>query len=285
MKNLSLLIIVLFSLTTKANDTLTRAQVYNFSVGDTFDYRYYVAIEVEDPPGGVYSYTESTSYSRLLVTNISYSLDSQTRYIQRERIFPLPDSLEILTLTNLSGYEVFLDTCNGCPYYNISMGPISQYNGRSIDTLNQFAGSPGNEELIFVDGLGCVINNLAEGGCGPCGGSSLYSTTLIYYAGGNETWGTPYYDLPSAVEQINALNHEITLFPTLNDGNFAVKMQDAGLLPINMIIYDITGQKIQQISLNNLNNEISIGPHSTGVYLWKASSGNLLIQTGKMVVH
>ena len=286
MKRILILFFLFVAINAKAGDTLTRAQVYNFNVGDTFDYRDYLNVATKDSSQQFVTTINSTTYTRYVITGLFYSLDSSAKYIERIKLFPLPAILDTLTFQNLLGYEVYLDTNNQFTYWSgsISMGSISEYNGRQVDTLFQFCCQPGFETLIFANGLGEVVNQ-QRSGCGPCGYLEHSINELIYYSQSSETWGNPYYNFPNAVRQLNTSTDKVALFPTLNDGTFNVKSTDARILPVNLVVYDITGQKIEQRSLNNLSTEVSIGPHSAGVYIWKVFSANELIQTGKMVMH
>ena len=286
MKRILLLFFIFVAMNAKAGDTLTRAQVYNFSVGDTFDYRTHF---IKYYGGYDHSYPDSEfsiTYSRYVITQVFYSPDSSTKYIQEERLFPLPDLFDTITLQNLSGYEVDLDAVNctiNAPA-TIFIDSISQYHGRVTNTILQSLCMPAGEILGFGNGLGMVLNYQFSGGCGPCYDEIFDSTMLIYYAKGNEVWGTPFSDFATEL-QSNVADNFIQQFPTLNDGNFCVETTDGNLLPINLMIYDITGKKMEQILLTNTYSDISIEFKSRGVYVWKALTSNQLIQTGKMVVY
>jgi hypothetical protein len=288
MKKLLPIIFLLTALATFANDTLTRAQVYNFSVGDTFDYINYGESASWGWDSGGYPSYSGSYYSRYIVTDIYYSLDSSTKYIVRLSILYPTNLYDTMVLQNLSGVEVFLDTTSNYSVYegHISMNSSSRFNGRPVDSLYQFYGSPGFEDVLFADGLG-MVSQYTWGGCGPCGGSYYDSLVLIYYAKGTEIWGTPYYNSPllNVGIQSIAVDNKIVVYPTLSDGIFYIKTTDAGILPVTVTIYDQSGKELKQISLGNLNNQIDVGPHSDGIYIWKAMSANGWQRTGKIVVH
>ncbi len=76
----SFLLIILFTgLTSNAtNDTLTRAQVYNFNVGDTFDYETEsIQVSQDDP----INYIHSISFSRYVVTQVQSSQTGDSLFI------------------------------------------------------------------------------------------------------------------------------------------------------------------------------------------------------------
>lgn len=280
-KKVLTLLLLFAAFCARANDTLTRAQVYDFNVGDTFDYQNYNYSWV---PGNS-QLNSSTEYTRCIVKNIYYSINSDTEFIERLWVYPSPISFDTLTLENLSYYEAYLDTITTCgpDHWQIFVNSTSQYHGRIIDSLYENScGGPNEIVTAFVEGLGVTLKNygyttpeLVDG----------YTDQLIYYSKGSETWGTPYYDFPTAIQAVNPTEAQISLFPTVNDGSFTVKIPVGSLLPVNWVVYDITGREVKSISLTDLNNPITLDNCSQGVYVWKAFSKNGLLQTGKIIVH
>jgi hypothetical protein len=277
MKKILMLSILFSALNSFAGDTLTRAQVYNFSVGDTFDYRYYA----NNSYGGFdTSYSNTTiSYTRYVVSNIYWSIDSSVKYIVRR----LPDTsgFDTLTIDNIQGEEVILDTVwfnssNGPNYYKIDSCPT--YFGQTTNYITFFCCGPGWEEMYFGRGLGKVLDHVWGGEQGYYSGDS---TVLIYYSGANGTFGNP---IASHVTNITIADPEIKVFPTVNSGFFTVSIPDAIQFPAVFSLYDMCGKEIAQIILNKNNQEIGLPGLSKGVYLWKALLPGKSIQTGKIIV-
>src|ERR1043165_336304 len=79
----------------RANDTLTRAQVYNFEVGDTFDYKYHN----QSLPGSSWPFGYSYYY-RIVITGKYVSSNNDTIAYQINN-----DSL--VTYTHLASIEAF----------------------------------------------------------------------------------------------------------------------------------------------------------------------------------
>ena len=283
MKTICFIAILCFALKVEANDTLTRAQVYNFSVGDTFDYRNYKDIEKANDCGPLESII-SIGYNRYVISNIFYSLDSSTKYITRQRAFPQPLIFDTLTLQNLSGYEVNLDLpdCNGHGTITID---TSRYQGRTYNMLMQSGCNGGHNPIYydraFVAGLGTVLR-YSESGAYGC--YETDSIELIYYSKGSETWGTPYYNFPTGISELSNDETRIILSPTLNNGAFDIKVTNASLLPVSIMIYDVTGREVKRTTLNNAENNLNIAP-CAGMYIWKAVTKDRLIKTGKIVIH
>ena len=264
-----------------ANDTLTRAQVYNFSVGDTFDYRNYQ----DNDHNQVYIYHDtSITYTRYIITNIYYSIDSTTKYIQRERLFPQPIIFDTLKLTNITAYEVELDTPNCIRLTRIILHSL--YNSRTANILGpniNICGGPGFAECEFVEGLGYAM--IHQWGSAYAGDQTWNDTTeVIYYSQGGETWGTPYYDFPTAIQQLSAAVGQITLSPTVNNGAFIVETSDDMPLPVNFSVYDVQGKKVKQLTLSDKKTTVELPGVSNGLYVWKASSSEKFIGAGKVVV-
>lgn len=265
-----------------AGDTLTRAQVYNFNVGDTFDYRHFTASTQTGPD----TFVTNTyiSYTRQVVTNTFYSPDSLTKYIVRQQIYPTTLTPDTLILTNLQGQEVVIDTTlsnTGWPDTSI-VSPLPDFFGRTTNYITFFCCSPGWEEILFARGLGKVVDH-------SYGSVQFYSwndsTTLVYYGNDSVALGTPYYDFPTGIQQLNASNNSISIFPTVNDGVFHVKITHAGALPVHLIVCDISGREVKQVSLTEPDNTVNITPASPGIYIWRAMGNSELIQAGKMLVY
>jgi hypothetical protein len=281
MKSIFTFWLFLVFLYTQAGDTLTRAQVYNFNVGDTFDYRHYNHTITFYPNP---SNDSTISYSRYIIAAVYYSVDSNTRYIQRHELYPNSSIYDTLVLDRISEYEVLLDTPNcGAPTTIVSN---SQYNGRLVNILgpNPVACfGPSFNEDVFADGLGIVLS-YGWGGAMIEGENYWDSLELVYYAMDTETWGTPYYNFPSGLAPSVATNNEITLLPTVNDGTFKVAFPDGTMVPTNFAVYDMSGRCLKQFFLTAITNQVNLGDCSDGVYIWKASTHLETTQTGKLIV-
>lgn len=283
MKCFFILILFFSALQAQGNDTLTRAQVYNFNVGDTFDYKYYSSNSYLYNPSQI---SLTITYARYFITGIYYSPDSVTKYIQRERLYPQPQTFDTLTLKNISTYEVELDTpnCNSI----ITIVPNSHYNGRIANILGPYideCSSPYHHEDEYVDGLGNVLS--LDWGSVPYGYDPTWNDTteLIYCAKGSETWGNPYYDFPATVQPLNTTNAQISLFPTINNGTFNLKITNGNRSAYQFAVYDLTGRTIKTAPLNNGVNNIMMDNSDKGMYLWSVISEGTILQSGKMIVN
>jgi len=183
-KALYLFFLLLLSSAAYSNDTLTRAQVYNFSVGDTFDYKQ--TSSGTDPLGRSGS---SINYTRFVITSVDYSTDSTLLFIGRKREFPLPVSFETLVIDSLDQYEYLLHYNTGCNNRSSLIDTSMYYNGKTLNSTCYFELEMGESDK-FAAALGIVY--IETGG----GSDNAYSNNinqLLYYSKGAEKWGIPYY--------------------------------------------------------------------------------------------
>ncbi len=286
MKNALLFGILLLAVNAMAGDTLTRAQVYNFGINDTFDYKFNGWYTSYNPVSGNVITIDSTRYSRYSVADIFYSIDSTIKYITRSKIFPLPLSVDTLQLGQLSENEVFLDTSINCGspayWWSVAFGNSSVFHNRTVDTLFQSTcAGPDFTTTICADGLGIALLSYQTGVLSQRSG---YSNELIYYSKGAEKWGKPYYDFPNGIHQLNTNTGQIIIAPNINDGTFVAKINEPALLPATLFLYDIEGREVEQLHLNGQSNVINLTGLNAGLYIWKGFHQGQLVETGKMVV-
>jgi len=262
-----------------AGDTLTRAQVYNYYVGDTFDYRTHNINIIVD--GITEDTTSQVAYYRYVVINIYWSADTQTKYIVQELLYPTPISLDTFILTDVNGYEVIIDSIDylGWGVDTFTTNGLINYFGR-IENLSVRATGPYWINDLYASGLGQVVNSQS----GLFDGAFDYdSTILIYYSGDSGTYGTPYTSFPNAVADISA-NQSLKLYPTLNNGLFTIETQDEILLPFDLSIYDLEGRTVRQLSISDKRKVIQLPDLSEGLYIWKADNNSSTFSTGKMII-
>ena len=187
-------LLFLFSNCLEANDTLTMAQVYNFNVGDTFDYR------ITSSTTLYYNYSNYSSiiFERDIIVN--QWADSVLHIVKHVHVTDTSkvDRLDTLVFTNLGQYAFYSDTtCSTLVLspVNCYIDTNSQYNGRTVNGNIPNCVDLGYQENRFGSGLGKVFYysaNTFEIGTQE-GGNTVNSDSLIYYAKGSERWGTPYY--------------------------------------------------------------------------------------------
>jgi hypothetical protein len=272
-----LLIITALVLLSKAeaNDTLTNAEIYNFNIGDTFDYRNFSSWSNQGQSG------TTISYSRYIITNVFWSSDSSTIYISRAQKYPT-EGADTLSITTPGAYAIVLQQniwCGQMLTVDINSG---YYFGRETNYIADFCDGEWHDNL-FAKGLGVAINNVS----GLSNFTLAYndSATLIYYSGDSGTYGTPYTSFPTAINDLNLAIEKINVFPTLNNGIFTVELPNEISLPINFSVYDVVGKKVEGVILNNSKSTVNLPGISPGIYVWQIGVNPKGARTGKVVIY
>jgi hypothetical protein len=86
----------------------------------------------------------------------------------------------------------------------------------------------------------------------------------------------------SEINEITINPITIRLFPTLNNGQFQVDMEDG--LNYTLMITDILGREVLCSQISNDRNFISLKNPNAGIYLWRVTDGERVLQTGKFIV-
>lgn len=263
----------------RASDTLTRAQVYSFAAGDTFDYRnaqYDYDVNGQSPP----SY--SVSYSRCVIVNIYNSLDTPAIVVVKKWLYPVPIYIDSSILYQPSGFEVILDTVGwGNPFHSWPGDTVI------VDSLSQFWGYRTNYVLVhdgyfydgqtYAEGLG-IVKETSDGGTGP-GGAFDDTTTLIYYSGHNGILGTPYTSLPTYITSIDSIQ-QTGIRPNPSNGYFNF----FGLMNgDNIEIYNVLGQKIWTMISDSDTYFVDLSVMSKGIYSYKINRHNITT-CGKIIL-
>lgn len=275
-------LLLIMSLSVHAGDTLTRAEVYNFGVGDTFVYRLY---DIQGQ-GGFYG-TPSTvtslqiSYRAYVVTDIYFSADTLTEYIVRNQFSPAPSRFDTMVLADIMGYEVILDSINysriGRPS-SCYIDGFPDFFGRKVNSLQSLCTCPGITNDYFASGLGNVLE-YSSGGAAAMNYWFYDSTILVYYWGNLGTYGS--LNITSIGEV--PVGEDIKIYPVVNDGTFILEMPSQSQIPVSFSLYDLQGKKCDELSIDNLRNTIHLDGVSNGLYIYKVSDGNSS-RTGKLSI-
>ncbi len=152
MKKVLLAFLLMTSCAAFASDTLTRAQIYNFNVGDTFDYEETILNY------GMYDFDQSevVNFSRCVINHQYYSAGSDTLFIVRQWLYPLPIHYDTLTIDSLGYVQVFIDSPSNS---QISIDSASNYDNRPFNQIKYINGSYGSNTYAFAVGLGyCFLS-------------------------------------------------------------------------------------------------------------------------------
>lgn len=253
-----------------ANDTLTRAQVYNFNVGDTFDYRY------EEWNNNGISY--KVSYSRFVVDSIYFLTD--TLYIGRKKVsLPAGYYTEAVADTEASVID-FLPTTFFVTY-DYSFDSSSVYGGRKLNGSRAFYSEHG-VNLKYVDGLGKVYER-TDGHLSP---DPPFATQreLIYYSKGTEKWGTP-YDLLLNTKHITDNKAAGIVYPVPATDMFNLLVHTYVVTPLQFMLCDALGGLIMQQQITKQQTTIERSNLPNGIYYWQLIDNGKVVARGKQILH
>ena len=261
MKSMLLSFFVLLSLSeARASDTLTIRQVFNFSVGDTFDYaqtRINYDLNIH-----------STQYNRLVISQKQISPSQDSIIYNGHWVITNLDSiavLEIDTVTNPAPSFDFFDT--------------TSYIGRNSNDVTTSYFERGSS-YIATEGLGETYSSsssIANDG----GRYNSNVTQLIYYSNGTTSFGTPYYIIAGLNDMRATPN--IRLYPNPTTDQIHLSISDMNGSNYLLILTDILGQEVYTSSVNQSESAHDISNLSQGMYTWRLVGNNCIIKSGKII--
>jgi hypothetical protein len=137
------------------------------------------------------------------------------------------------------------------------------------------------DEVTYSNGLGKTKTYVSGGD----GGTEYFEddTTLIYYSKSGGTWGVPAI-IAMGITNIPQQNPSITLFPTINNGQFKLSINDPNSASPQLIIYDLTGREVKRTNVLNGINNVALDNASAGMYLWSVASEGAISKSGKLII-
>jgi hypothetical protein len=263
-------------LATKANDTLTRAQVYNFNVGDTFEYS-------TTKYGGPGFPLNGMSFERRIIVSKYYSPSNDTLFFTIDHIphGGLPYT-ETLVLPDTSEREIYLASTDIFCSYIYSVDTNSKYGGRIVNgerpdiCFEHYYGDS------FAVGLGKVFSwrSYLE----PVFNWDVSSTTeLIYYSQQGITWGTPMETFTS-VDAIRNPKSAFRISP--NPASTTLTMQSENTFPpqTTFQLFDLSGRMVLQQEIRDKTNRIDISGVGKGMYLYSVVIEKERVGAGKVII-
>ena len=265
MKRILLFIFILLSLSqAKASDTLTIRQVFNFNVGDTFDYKNQTAD---------YDYNMfTTTYSRVVISQKAISPAGDSIIYNGTWVITNLDSIAVYQVDTLwrhgwmTNTPVYFDTIT-YPGYN-----SNQISSGSVDGGYDYTVSDSLGETIFSSSM--VANNPQY--------TNTYVSQLVYFSNGIQHFGAPYYIL-EGVNNLGKNELQIKLSPNPTSDKLNLSISDAGLSNTQFIIIDILGQEIYSSPITQSESTHDISKFPSGIYTWRVMENNAIIKTGKFV--
>ena len=263
MRNLIILLLFSATFTVRANDTLTRAEVYNFSVGDTFQYRdasYNYSIN------GHFSPSYSVSFSTCIIRKLYSAPDTPAIVLIREWISYTPSRIDSFKLFSPQDYEVMIDTFGwGYPWHlwtgdTVIANRSTLWWGRHTNYILVHDGYFADGQS-YASGFG-LVNETKDGGTGV-GGSFDDTTTLVYYSGSQGTFGSRQGSYLTPESNITA-DIQIKVQPNPSFGIFQLmgtKDND------NIEVFNMIGQLIFSGLAGGANSSFDLSSRGHGVYV------------------
>ncbi len=278
-----------------SNATLTNRVIFNFDAGDI--------IETENS----YQNYNPDSVLRIVYTHdsiISKTFLMSNSTVQYVRFHKLVTTYSANTLGYHTTFQSIIDTIT---YNNLDSTPTMVFPVGII--CNQYL----NTDTIVPDNLLCNATywNRYYGHPFICGQTYVCYSQILYYTG----LGGPYYNAASAstqteghkyivyfkksnvgcgarinfakfatgINEVDAENKAIQLFPNPSDGSFTIHQIGNDLLQFNL--YNLIGEKVFATKLQQTNTSISNLNLLQGAYLFNVSAANgQVLQNGKMIV-
>ena len=262
MKRILPFVFILLSLShIKASDTLTIRQVFNFDVGDTFDYK--TTYTFYPYSGGSFGYIH---YNRFLVTSKFFSFNNDSIYYTLKQLYPI-NQIEPMIITNLDSNLFLIDVGAFDSTHVYSMESETVASGVLNDSTPYFTFSFLTEgstmQTEYGKGIG-IVDYLNE-----------YNYFML------DPDGTPYY----MVDGINNIISEsnIHLYPNPTTGQLNLPISGAGTYNTQFILTDILGQEVYSSPVTQSESIHDISNLASGIYTWRVLENNSTIKTGKIV--
>ena len=290
MKRILLSLFILLSLSeARASDTLTVRQVYNFSVGDTFDYKtlftgYYAA--------GAGYIPLTTCYVRYIVTSKTFSLNNDTIFYTYTNSFPPNADCYVWGYATISNFFTNLDST--ITYANIdsldsAYDFISDTMQSYHDNLFNIINTPLSHQQYhgtrrYLEGHGLyLLTDTSD--MGNIDGGPDYTdhrvTQLVYFSNGIQNFGTPYYILAGVNDITNI--PQIHLYPNPTSDQIHLSISDMNGSDYQLTLTDILGQEVYTSSITQSESAHDISNLSPGMYTWRLMGNNGIIKSGKIV--
>jgi|GEM_PF-5913098 len=297
MKRLLLFVSALFLLLgLKASDTLTFRQIYQFEVGDTFDYHVLSTVTGNNNGNPTTIFQSESSYLRNVIIDKTTSTDSIAYIVKVFNADSVSWQIDTVLMTSLDSIStdiqsVFYSANHPFPFWNMNrvnhctLLDSADYIGNLENwdsTYNDIAWStpaPVWGDSRFQRGLGMTYyHSTNNDGVDPI--ADIYYT-LVYYSKGGSNAGNPYYRISGINELTNDLNCKV--YPGITSNQFHLSMINNSRHNIQLTLTDMSGRRIFAKPVTQNENSYDISPLSAGVYIWSIVSENTTLTTGKII--
>ena len=278
-----LLILVAASGFGQAGQYATVGQIYNFAVGDTFEYysgNYVLGIVT----GRINYGNDSIVYSSNMFrqgtpgmqqsTQIVTDLDSVFSYPWLLQYcytaYPFPCTLEDDTILIQNTDTLYQVTDNKLVVY-----PSCDDDGGS-DTSSE------NDLVQYGKGLGVILLRqiILGSSCGDGGGEQL----IYAHKANGIIWGTPFY-FPVGIHDLQSTNLSAGIFPNPISDEFNLQLNQQPLSALAFKMFDATGRLVFSKIISSISTAINRGNLANGVYLYTLQSSGQILKRGKLILN
>lgn len=290
MKHLLCLILLLGGICSHAQQPtdLTVREVYDFGIGDVYQYRWTTYNYQGFNGVTVNAYTTYTLIARNTQTNqlvytwhrleeskYTTGMSGGTNYKNDTVVTSYTKLDSSVLLTSLQAHDTLvLPPCNYCHVDSIYTS--AAHNGRTI--VHHYQGDAmASGYTTWGQGLGLVIGHLMS----EDGGMEQGADELVYYRKANgETWGDLY-----VINYVGISDNKLDNKPIIysNSGMVMASLPSAPLASTSFTIYNLMGQIVSTHLLETKLTNIDLGMLPKGLYLWRIEEAGKTLGTGKLI--
>lgn len=288
MKHLLLILSLYIGISSKAQDTImpTIGELYNFDIGDVFEYKYLTYNYDGNLGVMVREYTIKTVIDKWFMNeNVHYRFSLlKERYWQNPPGYGTSYSLD--TIEEIFGpidstFQFYGNhdtvTQYPCSYCHVdSIFVSSEFHGRKM--IYHYQGDAmSNGYSIWGEGIGWVKSHSFS----EDWGSGQGSDELIYYKKANgETWGAFYGIDYVGIKENESDKMRLTY---TNSGVLEASLPTQPNSNAILTIYNLTGQIVSTYLLESKLTNIDLGMLPKGIYLWQLQQEGKAVQNGKLL--
>ena len=289
MKHLFMLILLIswsYRVSTQPLSFSTIGQIYNYSVGDTFEYQ----VSTSRPSGG----TSCRSAGYLLNTIIAYNVSGnsityriamiQTDTIHQPGCEASFSDTNTYTIYNIDSYfdQVFrCDTNFTYNPYDSCYDSIFQNSNYNFHKQNHYHNPSFNYfDETYADSIGLVsMDDIAE-----AGEQETRQQLIYFHKASGEIWGQS-QAITTTVAVIQPEIWTAKIIPTPAAESFKLILSKLPTGNLDFILSDGKGAHVFSKNITNLQTDMSRNKLSSGFYFWEIISENQVIVRGKLLLN
>ncbi|MES2620546.1 MAG: T9SS type A sorting domain-containing protein [Bacteroidota bacterium] len=258
----------------------TVREVYDFAVGDTFQYRRWT------------SFGTNLAYCRVILSRTDYANDSIV-YLSKNIYTAFVDTSR-LTIGVLDSAAYRQSFGNGWNNFSTS---ISTYAGdtayaaqahttitRYCDPITGYKTFDLHADYQCAIGLGETFISVNDSGTAGNCAYSWYEQLVYLHKTNGIIAGTPDSSLFTTIEEIRNPQFAIRISPNPATTSVTLQLEQTPSSSTTFQLFDVTGRMILQKSLTETTNRVELSGVSKGMYLYNVQSDKERLGAGKLIV-